>query len=179
MTSTGCCLELQGWSACRKARGKSIPARRQRGKAPEAFVYVRLHKGAVPEEMKKQRQPRPLELYQNSLQSPVFKEMAGGQKNRPGRDHTGLWIMAAVGAVFVSVVWYSYCTVCRWRASAYPSAYRAGDRPSLWPQICADIGTSILVCWSMYLLWLLHLIRKIIFLKKSSKIDWQTCHTVL
>lgn len=70
--------------------------------------------------------------------------------NRRGRDHTGLWIMAAVGAVFV--LWFGVL-IAPYADGGLPRILAhigsAIDHP-FDLQICANTGTSILVCMLIY-----------------------------
>ena len=66
--------------------------------------------------------------------------------NRRGRDYTGFWIMAAVGAVFV--LWFGVL-IAPYADGGLPRILAhigsAIDHP-FDLQICANTGTSILVC---------------------------------
>lgn len=70
--------------------------------------------------------------------------------NRRGRDHTGLWIMAAVGAVFV--LWFGVL-IAPYADGGLPRILAhigsAIDHP-FDLQICANTGISILVCMLIY-----------------------------
>ena len=71
--------------------------------------------------------------------------------NRRGRDYTGFWIMAAVGAVFV--LWFGVL-IAPYADGGLPRILAhigsAIDHP-FDLQICANTGTSILVCMLIYL----------------------------
>ena len=122
-----------------------MPARRQRGKAPEAFVHVRFHKGAVPEEMKKQRRPRRWNYIKTACNRPCSKKWREAKRIGQGAiiPDFGSWLLSGLYLFLWFGILIAPYAVPRILAHIGPAIDHPFDRRSAristHPSLCVDL----------------------------------------